>query len=298
MLLTFNLGIIAGFIAFLMWGFGDFFIQRSVKKVGALAALFWISLTGGVALLPWVVKDLPQILANQQLLNLLLVTSVISYAAGALFLKSLAVGKISVIEAIMSFEVIATALIGIFILKEKVVPLQMILILSVVLGIIMAIKKAPPRYFWQRWFFKRRLEKGAIIAFVSVLIISLMNIFVGLSSQNTNPLLAIWFIHFFIALILLLWFIIKKQTHQLFQESFKNWRLLLITSVLDITAWLAYAFATTKIPISITIAITESYIALAVILGIFINKEKLSKHQLIGIAITLLAAIALAVISN
>jgi len=293
-----NLGLIAAFIAFLMWGLGDFSIQKSVRKVGALEALFWISLTGGVALLPWVANNLSQIFANQQLLSLLLITSIISYIAGVLFLKSLAVGKISVIEAIMSFEVIATALIGIIILKEKVSLLQIILILSVVSGIILVIKKSPPRFFWQRWFLKRRLEKGAIIAFVSVLIISLMNIFVGLSSQNTNPLTAIWFIHFFIALILLLWFIIKKQTHQLLQKSQKNWRLLLITSILDITAWLAYAFATTKIPISITIAITESYIALAVILGIFINKEKLLKRQLIGVAITILAAIALATISG
>lgn len=295
---TLNLEIIAAFIAFLMWGLGDFFIQKSVKKVGALAAFFWISFIGGMALLPWVVNDLPPILANRQLLTLLLITSVISFAGGVLFLKSLAVGKISVIEAIMCLEVIATALIGILILKEKVTLWQIFLILSVVSGIIMAIKKAPPRFFWQRWFNHKRLEKGAILAFISVIIVSLMNVGIGLSSQNTSPLLAIWFIHFFIALILLSWFVIKKQIYQLFQECLKNWRLLLITGLLDLTAWLAYAYATTKIPISITIAITESYIALAVVLGIFINKEKLAQRQLIGIALTLLAVIVLAAISS
>lgn len=295
---TLNLGIIAAFIAFLMWGLGDFFIQRSIKKIGALTTLFWIGVFGGVLLLPFIFFNQLKIFINNLNLLLLVITLIISLVSAIFFFKSLAIGKISVIEPVMSFEVVITALIGIIILKEKVSLLQMILIFIVVLGLVLVIRKSRPRFFLFRWFNKRKLEQGVVLAFIGVVLISLMNVFVGLSSQDIDPIITIWFIHFFIALIIFVGFLFKNKTDQLFKESLANWQLIFFTGFFDISAWLAYALATTRLPISITIAITESYVALAAILGIFINKEKLQKHQFVGIVITLMAAITLAAISG
>lgn len=68
-------------------------------------------------------------------------------------------------------------------------------------------------------------------------------------------------------------------------------------ALLDNAAWVLYATATTLIPISLAITISESYIILAVILGVTINKEELSRHQWIGIVLSLVAVITLSYIS-
>lgn len=68
-------------------------------------------------------------------------------------------------------------------------------------------------------------------------------------------------------------------------------------SILDNTAWVAFAFATIFIPISIATTISESYIALAVFLGIFINREKLRPHQMIGVVLALVGVIALSALT-
>ena len=44
--MTVEAGILAAFLAFLAWGFGDFAIQRSVRRVGAVPALFFIGIFG------------------------------------------------------------------------------------------------------------------------------------------------------------------------------------------------------------------------------------------------------------
>ena len=63
--------------------------------------------------------------------------------------------------------------------------------------------------------------------------------------------------------------------------------------VLDNTAWIAFAFAMTFSNIGIVVALTESYIVIAVLLGVFVNKEYLRMHQKIGVAIAVASAIAL-----
>lgn len=63
--------------------------------------------------------------------------------------------------------------------------------------------------------------------------------------------------------------------------------------ILDNVAWTAYGFAMIYIPIAIATTISESYVALSVMLGIFVNREKIEKHQIIGIVLAILGVILL-----
>lgn len=67
-------------------------------------------------------------------------------------------------------------------------------------------------------------------------------------------------------------------------------------STFDNAAWISFAFAASLAPIAIVVALSESYIALAALLGLMINKEKLMKHQKLGLVISILSAIILAII--
>ena len=45
------------FLAMLCWGFGDFFIQRTTRKIGDVESLAYIGIIGSIILLPFVIKD-------------------------------------------------------------------------------------------------------------------------------------------------------------------------------------------------------------------------------------------------
>lgn len=74
-------------------------------------------------------------------------------------------------------------------------------------------------------------------------------------------------------------------------------RIVLLESVLDNIAWIAYAIAMTLIPISIATAVGEGYIAVGVLLGYFVNKEKLQKHQIIGVILAVAGILTLSIIT-
>jgi uncharacterized membrane protein len=117
-------------------------------------------------------------------------------------------------------------------------------------------------------------------------------------SQHTKPLAAIWGIDAALTVICLCWMVMRGQMRATFRLARQHWQPVILQGLFDNIAWVAFAYAVTAIPISITIAITESYIALAALLGITINKERLQRHQYVGIAITLIAVIILATIST
>ena len=58
-------------------------------------------------------------------------------------------------------------------------------------------------------------------------------------------------------------------------------------------AWTFYAFATSSREVSIITAITESYPAICVFLGLWINKERVRTHQYFGAALALVASFIL-----
>jgi len=292
-----TLGIVFAFVAFLAWGFGDFTIQRSARRIGSLPALFAITVFGAVVLLPFVWHDLPELFSTGRIVAIGFLTVVVTTITAIFEFEAFRKGKMAVIEPVMSFELVLTVGIGILILKESTSLAQLLLTLTVFTGILLTVLHRTPRHWWQVWRHRSVLEKGVILAALGAVAMSLVNILTGVFSQDTNPWVAIWFIHTCIAVFLAVWFTGQLRWRQIGRDIRKNAKLLLTMSIFDNAAWLAFAASVLYIPISLSIAISESYIALASLLGIIWNKEKLQTHQVIGMVLTITAAVALAVVS-
>lgn len=289
-------GIIATFIAALSWGFGDFFIQRSVRKIGSLEALFFIGGFGAVVLLPFVWQDIPALIRSPFALGLLFTTIVVTTFTALVDFEALRRGKLSVIEPVMSFELVFTVAIGLLFLHERVNGTQLLLILLIFCGVFLTVIHREPRRWWQWWRHSSLLEAGVILAGIGAILMAFTNVLTGLSSQATNPLVTIWTIDVGLAVLSLLWVALRGGIGRMVVNARRSWRAVTAQSVFDNTAWLAYSYAVTAIPISITIAISESYIALAALLGILWNRERLQRHQTLGMVLTISAAIILAVL--
>ncbi len=104
--MSISVGIGLAFVAMLCWGIGDFWIQKSTRKVGDLEALFFVTAFGALVLLPFVYRDIPALFAeSSQALMVLGVLCVVLFIAAILDFEALRVGKLAIVEPIWSFEV-------------------------------------------------------------------------------------------------------------------------------------------------------------------------------------------------
>lgn len=284
-------GIAFAFVALFAWGFGDFFIQRTTRLVGSWKAIFLIGVVGSVALFPFVRRELAALAAPGLLL---LGTLGIVVIFTALFdFEALRQGKIAIIEPIVGLELPLTVGLGVTLGREHLVPIQFALIALVFTGIVLAITT----HHTHLHYHKRIFEKGVILAGVGAIGMALTNFLVGVASQQISPFMTIWFAHSLMAFVCGAYLIATRNFSSLVSDLRHHPKPIVGQSIFDNAGWLAFAFATTLIPISITTTISESYIALAALLGIFINREKLRRHQVIGIALAVIGVLALSYFS-
>ena len=101
----------------------------------------------------------------------------------------------------------------------------------------------------------------------------------------------------FIALVTFVYLLAGGKIRKIYRDVISERAILLPMAIFDNTAWVAFAFALSVVPIAVATALSESYIIIAVILGLVFNKERLQAHQKIGLIIALVSAIILAAVT-
>lgn len=287
-----QIGILFALVALVSWGLGDFFIQKTARIVGSWKALFFIGFLGFLVLFPFVKNDL----GSLQIADILLLTllGVVVIFAALFDFEALRQGKIAIVEPIIGLELPITVGLGVTLGTDKLTLPQTLLILTTFIGIVLAVTL----HHTHLHYHKRLIEKGVILAGIGAIGLALTNFLVGFSSQTISPLMTIWFAHTLIAVVCGCYLVIKGELKSLIKDIRRNPKPIIGESIFDNLGWVAYAIATTTIPISIAITISESYIALAVLLGFVVNRERLQSHQIIGVIIAIVSVILLSSIAS
>jgi drug/metabolite transporter (DMT)-like permease len=286
-----EIGVLFALAALVSWGFGDFLIQRTTRKMGDWEPLFMITLFGSIVLIPFIFDDLRAAVAMQdQSFLVLLAMSVILLIAAIIDFEAMRKGKLAIVEPIYALEVPVTAILSFALIKESIEMFQIILISLIIVGIAMVSLKS---HHFRR---KAWIERGVLLAAVGMIFMGAANFLVGVSSRMTSPIFANWFLNVFIAMISLFYLLSHKRIGKMAGDFRANKKLVLSMCAFDNFAWICIAFAASFIPIAIAFALSESYIALAALLGLMINREMLMRHQKLGLVVTLLAAITLSIV--
>ncbi|MEI6529045.1 MAG: DMT family transporter [Candidatus Falkowbacteria bacterium] len=284
-----NLAILLAFGAMIGWGLGDFLIQKTINKIGPIGTLCWISLFSSIILIPFVVSDLKNITQSQYIT--LIILGLANFASGYIHFKALEIGKLSVVEIIMSIELPLTILLGILFFRESLSLWQIFLIIILFIGIILIsidTTKINKKDF---------LEKGSLLAIFSGVLIAIVNFGSASQAKEISPLMALW-IPWFVCGLICFARLSQNNLKTFFRQSAKNWPLVLIMVIVDLLAWTSYVFAVAREELSITIAITESYVVIALALGIIINKEKITKIQYFGAGLAVCGSLLIGLTSK
>lgn len=284
------MGILFAFVALISWGFGDFLIQRSARKFGDVIALFFVTAFAAVVLLPFVYRDIISLISQRDpvIMSVLLLATLVILVASVFDFEALRIGKISAVEPIYAFEIIITAALSALIIREQLSYSQIMLVALLTGGIVLVSLKSMSHLKTMKW------ERGVFYAVIATIGMGGANFLFGVGSRDSNPLLVNWVTSFGMAFVLLAYIIKTKQFSVVKKDIKKNGGLIFCMSFIDNLAWVAFTYSTLSIPIAISTGISESYIALAALLGLTFNKEKLKTHQFIGLGATLIAAMLLA----
>ncbi len=283
------IGVLWALTAVVGWGFGDYLIQKNSRELGIWKCLFFISLIGVIGLLPFVWGDLHLLFAVKALLWMGITG--IAMTAGSIFVfESFKEGKLSIMEPVISAELPIAVLLSITLWHENLSLAGWLLVLTIFLGVLLAVTEHHAHLHYH----KRIFEKGVAFAAAGALVNGFIDLLMGASSQEVSPLLTVWSVWLIGAIITFAYIIYRGEVGRLSRDFMRYPREILVLGILDTGAWVGFTFAAVRIPISITAAITEGYIIIAILMGLVVSREQLRQHQRAGAVIAAIGVILLA----
>jgi uncharacterized membrane protein len=275
--------VIFALAAMVSWGIGDFLIQKTVKKIGAVEALFWIMAGGSLFLAPFVIKSL--FLLNGLQFLLLFVLGLFFFLGTYIHFEALEIGKLSVVEVILSLELLLTILFGVVFFQERLSWFQTVSMLVLFLGIILISVniKIPIR---SRDF----LEKGALLALIAAFFLGFINFLTALGAKEMDPLTTICVSWFVCGLVCSARLWRYGDFRKVLRQSYASKGLVGAMVLFSTLGWIFYAAATAGEALYLAAVITENFVIVAFFLGAYFNREKISGWQYIGAVLSVVAS--------
>jgi drug/metabolite transporter (DMT)-like permease len=284
-------GVLFAFVALASWGGGDFLIQRTTRHLGDWETLFLIVAFGSVVLFPFVYTQITSYLSVVLVLAVLSTGVLLSFVASMFDLEALKRGKIAAVEPILALEIPVVAVFSLVMLNEVLQPIEILLVALIVLGLIFVSLKS-------KHFKSIRLEEGVFLMVAAAVLWGAAAFFVGWGARISNPFMVNWYISIGMTAFTFGYLVLKRNVKDMASKVFRFPRLVLATCTLDTIAWVAYAYASVFIPVTIAVALSENYIGVAALLGLIVNRERLLARQKAGFLFALSGAVLLALFIN
>jgi drug/metabolite transporter (DMT)-like permease len=248
--------------------------------------LAWIGIIGSIAVTPFIIKDLPYIFTVGNMVFLFSLGLVVFVAAIFNF-QALKEGKLAVVDVVLTLELPITIILSIFFFQEILSLLQVVMILSMMIGIILIATEKFSIY-------KQLIEKGVYIAIVAAVLTGAVNFMVATGSKVVSPMMAVWAPWVLMTIFCLIVIAYRKGFGTFVSKAKEHTSLILFMGIFDTVAWVFYAYAVQDYEISIITAIAGGYPAIAMLMGLIFNKESIKWYQYIGAGIALIASFVLA----
>ncbi len=287
--MEFEFGILFALFTLFLWGGGDFLIQRTTRQIGNWETVFLIGLFGTILLTPFVYQDVVRYLSAASIIAVLAVASIFGLVASLFDFESLKKGKIAAVEPILALEIPTVAVLSLIFLKEVLSLLELFLIAVIIIGLVLV----SLREHNFKLLRSKGLEKGVILMTIAAILMGGTAFFVGYGSRITNPLFVNWFVALIATVFMAAYLFFKGTLPRLVKNVLKSPKLVFTTCLFDNLAWISFAAAVLFIPITIAMTLSENFIAVAVLLGLIVNREMLRLHQKIGFVLALAGTVVL-----
>jgi len=284
------MGIIAGFLAMLGWGTGDFLGAILSRRIGHLLTVFWMQITGFLFAVIYFGTNLKFFNFSDAIkfLPVIAICGFLEVIAYLAFYKGFEEGQVSLVSPIGSSWPVLTIIFGLVFLKETLLTNQIIAIVLIFFGLILIsinIKEIRQR----KWVISKGVKEG-IIAMVGWGI--LFFLLTG-PSRALGWFLPVLIFRFFTILFLLPFIFRNKNSNEIFPRFYLA--PLIIIGLLDVGAFFAYTFGIRGEQVSIVAPIIAAFPLVTVALAKIFLKEKLLLNHILGIISTIVGLILISI---
>lgn len=281
------LSIAVGALSMISYGFSGFLISRITRFENAIKAVFWYFLLMSIVLgiVGLLFFKPPQISELQAVL--LALVSVFSVLGLVLFYKGLEAGKLAIVSPLSGTWSIVTVLISITFLGESLSSVQMLGVALTIAGTVLTSLKIKDIIRLKH----SGLAKGSGYAIACALSWGLFYSGIGVLSKQMGWLWPILITGVGSAILLFFYSLAKKSG---ISYPKKTSGLVLAWVAIAIVALSLYGIGTSYGYVSVVSPISASAPVIAVVLALFVLKEKLEPVQVLGIAVIIIGLVMIA----
>lgn len=279
-------------VSYLGWGVGSVFSTISARKLGGFSTIFWLSLLAFIITsfyVPFQLENLKNLTFAILIINILV--GLLGWVGGVSGYEAVRLTNPALAISIEGSYPMLSVILSLIILKESITSAQVISIVIIFIGLIT-----------MAWNFKEllrgnySLDRGVFLALITLVCYGFYGTLIKI------PVLAIgwfWPVYFSLALFPLFYIYAKLRHIQIANAvNHKALLFLLLTVILFRTAEFSYNFAISKGLVAIVAPIAGANPTLFVLLSFLIFKDKINIQQVIGIIITLVGIVMLALFSG
>lgn len=270
------------------YGISDFFPSRLTKSAGSVNLLFWYFSISSLmlAVVGLLVSGFPIITGDDAIL---IVGAIALNVLGLLtFLKGLKIGKLSIIAPISGSWSVITVLIGVIFLSESLNVLEIVGIILVIFGTLLASLRIRDVLRLKR----DTIISGSEYAVATMLIWGVLFALIGVLSKRIGWLSPIFIVTVGSAVVLFVYSVVGKVE---LKFPVKLYRMVGLWTLTGTLAFIFYSLGTNYGYISIVSPITAASAFVAVILGVIVLRERLENEQRLGIVLIIIGIILVAI---
>lgn len=270
------------------YGISDFFPSRLTKSAGPVNLLFWYFSISSLmlAVVGLLVSGFPIITGDDAIL---IVGAIALNVLGLLtFLKGLKIGKLSIIAPISGSWSVITVLIGVIFLSEALNVLEIVGIILVIFGTLLASLRIRDVLRLKR----DTIISGSEYAVATMLIWGVLFALIGVLSKRIGWLSPIFIVTVGSAVVLFVYSVVGKVE---LKFPVKLYRMVGLWTLTGTLAFIFYSLGTNYGYISIVSPITAASAFVAVILGVIVLRERLENEQRLGIVLIIIGIILVAI---
>jgi transporter family protein len=284
------MAIIFALVALVGWGVGDIFGGIVSRKIGGYSSTFWLDLFAFILAsfyVPFAINQLQDLTLTTGLLLLVLV--VIGLIATIALYEGIRVGNASLVGTITSAFAAFSVVLAIIFLGDRITFYQTISILVIFAGLILSSMDFKTTTLKQIF-----TDKGVPYGLVAMVLYGIYFAFIRIPVREIG-----WFwpayLSFGVFPIVYLFMKLKRQELQTFKGTgvFKFSALQVLFSI---AALFAFNLAVSKGQTAIVTPVAGSYPVLFATLAYFIFKDRLTRQQIVGIAMTLAGIVLLSTV--
>lgn len=280
------ISILAGLGGMFGWGISDFFANQTTDRIGHSKTFFWSQMVGLIFLSIIVILVSPSFAGISTLFGFFLLTSLSYTVAYLFFYKAFEVGNVSVVSASINLNVVMAMVLAIIFKGQRLTGYQPLAVVLILFGITLVSVKLK-----ELKNSKVSLAAGMKEVLIASLVFGAYWNLAEYVAEQSGWLVMAFGVKALSLIILLIWSLLKRESMAYQRKNLSIFPLVALVGVLEALAIASTSYGIEVGDLVLVSPISSALSIVTITMAVIFLKERLTKVQWSGIAITIIGIV-------